>query len=174
MSVNRNSILGLIVFATFIWALGTLAESCVGSQPYAIEIDGEKLPKLVDFNYHIKPIFSDRCFAMLEDTLVIWGGEFGRTSYTQGQLTPTNYGRDHHPKCFTIFMAGAGIKAGFTHGKTDEYGYNIIENPMHIHDLQATLLHLMGVDHERLTYKHQGRRYRLTDQFRIVNHNIIA
>ena len=111
---------------------------------------------------------------MLEDTLVIWGGEFGRTSYTQGQLTPTNYGRDHHPKCFTIFMAGAGIKAGFTHGKTDEYGYNIIENPMHIHDLQATILHLMGVDHERLTYKHQGRRYRLTDQFGIVNHNIIA
>ena len=119
---------------------------------------------------------------MLEDTLVIWGGEFGRTSYTQGQLTPTNYGRDHHPKCFTIFMAGAGIKAGFTYGKTDEYGYNIVENPMHIHDLQATILHLMGIDHEeltfryhkRLTYKHQGRRYRLTDQFGIVNHNIIA
>ncbi len=100
---------------------------------------------------------------MLEDTLVIWGGEFGRTNYSQGKLTPENYGRDHHPKCFTLFMAGAGIKKGITYGSTDEFGYNVIENPVHVHDFQATLMHLMGVDHERLIYKHQGRRFRLTD-----------
>ncbi len=100
---------------------------------------------------------------MLEDTLVIWGGEFGRTNYSQGKLTRENYGRDHHPKCFTLFMAGAGIKKGITYGSTDEFGYNVIENPVHVHDFQATLMHLMGVDHERLIYKHQGRRFRLTD-----------
>ena len=100
---------------------------------------------------------------MLEDTLVIWGGEFGRTNYSQGQLTETNYGRDHHPKCFTIFMAGAGVKKGFTLGATDEFGYNVVRDPVHVHDFQATLLHLLGVDHERLTFKFQGRRYRLTD-----------
>ena len=100
---------------------------------------------------------------LLEDTLVIWGGEFGRGSYSQGTLTETNYGRDHHPKCFTIFMAGAGIKKGITIGSTDDFGYNIKERPVHIHDLQATLMHLLGIDHERLTFKHQGRRYRLTD-----------
>jgi len=111
---------------------------------------------------------------LLEDTLVVWGGEFGRTSYSQGQLTDDTYGRDHHPRCFTIFMAGAGIKGGMTYGVTDDFGYNIAEDPMHIHDLQATILHLMGLDHERLTYKHQGRRYRLTDQFGVVNHDILA
>ena len=100
---------------------------------------------------------------LLEDTLVIWGGEFGRTNYSQGQLTKTNYGRDHHPRCFTLWMAGAGVKAGFSYGKTDELGYNIAENPVHVHDFQATLMHLLGIDHERLTFKHQGRRYRLTD-----------
>jgi len=100
---------------------------------------------------------------LLDDTLVIWGGEFGRTSYSQGQITKTNYGRDHHPKCFSMWMAGAGVKKGFSYGQTDELGYNIIENPVHVHDFQATLLHLMGVDHERLNFKHQGRRYRLTD-----------
>lgn len=100
---------------------------------------------------------------LLEDTLVIWGGEFGRTCYSQGKLTATNYGRDHHPKCFTIFMAGAGVKAGFTYGTTDDFGYNVLENGVHIHDFQATLLHLMGVNHEQLTFKFQGRRYRLTD-----------
>jgi uncharacterized protein (DUF1501 family) len=100
---------------------------------------------------------------LLEDTLVIWGGEFGRTNYSQGKLTATNYGRDHHPRCFTLWMAGGGIKKGFSYGKTDEYGYNIIENPVHVHDFQATLLHLLGIDHERLTYKHKGRRFRLTD-----------
>ena len=100
---------------------------------------------------------------LLEDTLVIWGGEFGRTAYSQGKLTVDNYGRDHHPKCFTIFMAGAGVKAGFSYGSTDEFGYNIATNAVHVHDFQATLMHLLGVDHERLTYKFQGRRYRLTD-----------
>ncbi|MEX2235291.1 MAG: DUF1501 domain-containing protein [Cyclobacteriaceae bacterium] len=100
---------------------------------------------------------------LLDDTLVIWGGEFGRTSYSQGRLTETNYGRDHHPKAFTLFMAGAGIKKGFSYGATDDFGYSIIQNPVHVHDFQATLLHLMGIDHKRLTYKFQGRRYRLTD-----------
>jgi hypothetical protein len=100
---------------------------------------------------------------LLEDTLVIWGGEFGRTNYSQGILTDTNYGRDHHPRCFTIWMAGGGIKAGMVYGATDDFGYNITENPVHVHDFQATMLHLMGIDHERLTYKYQGRRFRLTD-----------
>ena len=100
---------------------------------------------------------------LLEDTLVVWGGEFGRTNYSQGKLTTTNYGRDHHPRCFTIWMAGAGVKAGLSYGETDEFGYNIIKDPVHVHDFQATLLHLLGIDHEQLTYKHQGRRYRLTD-----------
>lgn len=100
---------------------------------------------------------------MLEDTLVIWGGEFGRTNYCQGRLTDEDYGRDHHPRCFTLWMAGGGVRAGFTYGETDELGYNIVRDPVHVHDLQATLLHLLGIDHERLTFRHQGRRYRLTD-----------
>lgn len=100
---------------------------------------------------------------MLEDTLVIWGGEFGRTNYSQGQLSDITYGRDHHPRCFTIWMAGGGIKPGITYGETDDFGYNIIKNPVHVHDFQATVLHLMGIDHEKLTYKFQGRRFRLTD-----------
>ncbi len=100
---------------------------------------------------------------LLEDTLVVWGGEFGRTVYSQGKLTPTDYGRDHHPRCFTMWMAGAGVKAGMTYGETDDFSYNIVKDPVHVHDFQATLLHLMGIDHERLTYKLQGRRFRLTD-----------
>jgi len=100
---------------------------------------------------------------MLEDTLIIWGGEFGRTNYSQGVLTETDYGRDHHPRCFSIWMAGAGVKPGIVWGETDEFGYNITDNPVHVHDFQATLLHLMGIDHEQLTYKYQGRRFRLTD-----------
>ena len=100
---------------------------------------------------------------LLEDTLVIWGGEFGRTNYSQGELTKTNYGRDHHPKCFSIWMAGGGVKPGMTYGQTDEFSYNIAENPVHVHNFQATLMHLLGIDHERLTYKFQGRRFRLTD-----------
>ena len=100
---------------------------------------------------------------LLDDTLVIWGGEFGRTVYCQGKLTDTNYGRDHHPRCFSIWMAGGGIKKGVTLGKTDDYCYNIVEDPVHIHDLQATILHCLGVDHTKLTYKYQGRHQRLTD-----------
>ncbi len=100
---------------------------------------------------------------LLDDTLVIWGGEFGRTNYSQGALTETNYGRDHHPRCFTIWMAGGGVKPGLTYGKTDDFGYNIESDGVHVHDFHATLLHLLGIDHERLTYHHQGRRFRLTD-----------
>ncbi|MBC8406460.1 MAG: DUF1501 domain-containing protein [Planctomycetes bacterium] len=100
---------------------------------------------------------------LLDDTLVIWGGEFGRTNYCQGHLTPTNYGRDHHPRCFSMWMAGGGARGGQVYGTTDDFGYNIAENPVHVHDFQATALHLLGIDHTRLTYKHQGRRFRLTD-----------
>jgi hypothetical protein len=100
---------------------------------------------------------------LLDETLVIWGGEFGRTNYCQGKMTTDNYGRDHHPRCFSIWMAGGGVKPGIVHGETDEFGYNIVKNPVHVHDFQATALHLLGLDHERLTFRHQGRRYRLTD-----------
>jgi hypothetical protein len=100
---------------------------------------------------------------LLEDTLVIWGGEFGRTVYCQGTLTAEDYGRDHHPRCFTVWVAGGGIKAGFTHGETDDYSYNIVKDPVHVHDLNATLLHCLGIDHTRLTFKYQGRDFRLTD-----------
>ncbi|MFT7035682.1 MAG: hypothetical protein ACJA2S_004206 [Cyclobacteriaceae bacterium] len=107
---------------------------------------------------------------LLDDTLVIWGGEFGRTNYSQGALSATNYGRDHHPKCYTLFMAGAGVKAGTVYGSTDDFGYNIASDGVHIHDFQATLMHLLGVDHEKLNYKYQGRRFRLTDVHgRVVN-----
>ena len=111
---------------------------------------------------------------MLDDTLVIWGGEFGRTSYCQGRLTEDDYGRDHHPKSFSIWMAGGGIKAGMTFGETDDFGYNIVEAPLHVHDFHATILYLLGIDHERLTFKHQGRRYRLTDVHGKVVTPIIA
>jgi len=100
---------------------------------------------------------------MLDDTLVVWGGEFGRTVYCQGELTATNYGRDHHPRCFTIWMAGGGVKPGISIGETDDYCYNIVKDPVHIHDLQATIMHLMGIDHKKLTFKYQGRHFRLTD-----------
>ena len=115
---------------------------------------------------------------LLDDTLVIWGGEFGRTSYSQGRLTPTDYGRDHHPRCFTMWMAGGGVKPGFGYGRTDDYGYNIADasgaplsprkdkftpGAVHVHDLQATMLHLLGIEHTKLTYRFQGRDFRLTD-----------
>ncbi len=99
---------------------------------------------------------------MLDDTLVVWGGEFGRTAYCQGKIQ-ANFGRDHHPRCFSAWFAGGGIKAGAVYGETDEFGYNTVKDGLHIHDFHATLMHLLGVDHERLTYKFQGRRYRLTD-----------
>jgi hypothetical protein len=100
---------------------------------------------------------------MLDDTLVIWGGEFGRTVYSQGTLTKENYGRDHHPRNFTMWLAGGGIKPGITYGETDDFSYNVTENPVHIHDLNATILHCLGINHERLTYRFQGRDFRLTD-----------
>ncbi|MDE0123272.1 MAG: DUF1501 domain-containing protein [Bryobacterales bacterium] len=100
---------------------------------------------------------------MLDDTLVVWGGEFGRTVYCQGELTAETYGRDHHPRCFSIWLAGGGIRGGVTHGSTDDYSYNITENPVSVYDLHATILHLMGVDHRKLTFKYQGRHFRLTD-----------
>jgi Protein of unknown function (DUF1501) len=100
---------------------------------------------------------------LLEDTLVIWGGEFGRGVYSQGKLTRDNYGRDHHPRCYTIWMAGAGVKKGVVYGETDDFSYNITKDPVHVHDFQATVMHLLGVDHEKMTFKFQGRRYRLTD-----------
>ena len=100
---------------------------------------------------------------LLDDTLVLWGGEFGRTVYCQGKIEPENYGRDHHGRCFTVWMAGGGVKPGFTYGETDDYSYNIVRDPVHIHDLNATMLHCLGINHERLTYRFQGRDYRLTD-----------
>jgi hypothetical protein len=111
---------------------------------------------------------------MLEDTLIVWGGEFGRTIYSQGALTETNYGRDHHPRCFTMLLAGAGIKKGVTYGATDDYCYNITENPVHVHDLNATIMHLLGVNHEKLTFKYQGRDFRLTDIHGNVVHDILS
>ena len=100
---------------------------------------------------------------LLDDTLVIWGGEFGRTTYSQGQITDTTYGRDHHGRCFSIWMAGGGFKGGMSYGETDDFSYNVVENPVHIHDLNATILHTLGINHERLTYRFQGRDFRLTD-----------
>ena len=112
---------------------------------------------------------------LLEDTLVIWGGEFGRTTYCQGKLTKNNYGRDHHPKCFSMWMAGGGIKGGMSFGETDDFSYNIQpgSKKMHVHDFHATILHLLGIDHEKLTYKFQGRRYRLTDVHGHVEKSIL-
>jgi hypothetical protein len=100
---------------------------------------------------------------MLEDTLIIWGGEFGRTVYSQGALSETNYGRDHHPRCFTMFLAGGGIRGGVSYGETDDFSYNIVRDPVSVHDLHATMLHCLGIDHTKLTYKFQGRHFRLTD-----------
>ncbi len=111
---------------------------------------------------------------LLEDTLVVWGGEFGRTVYCQGPLTAHDYGRDHHPRCFTIWLAGGGIKPGITHGATDDFSYNVTANPVHVHDLHATILHCLGVDHTRLTFKYQGRHHRLTDVHGKVVKEILA
>lgn len=111
---------------------------------------------------------------LLDETLVIWGGEFGRTNYCQGKMQPDNYGRDHHPRCFSIWMAGGGIKPGVVYGQTDEFGYNIVRDPVHVHDFQATVLHQLGLNHEKLTYKFQGRRFRLTDVGGKVVNDIIT
>ena len=111
---------------------------------------------------------------MLDDTLVIWGGEFGRTIYCQGGLTKKNYGRDHHPRCYTKWMAGGGAKPGIVYGETDDFSYNVTENPVHIHDLNATILHCLGINHEQLTFRHQGRDFRLTDVHGKVVKDILA
>jgi hypothetical protein len=111
---------------------------------------------------------------MLDETLVIWGGEFGRTVYCQGKLSEANYGRDHHGRCFTMWAAGGGIKPGVVMGETDDYGYNIVSDGVHVHDLQATVLHCLGVDHKKLTYKYQGRHFRLTDVSGDVVKKILA
>ena len=111
---------------------------------------------------------------LLDDTLVIWGGEFGRTSFSQGVLTPEGFGRDHHPGCYTIWMAGGGVKPGLVYGETDDFAHNVVKDRVHVHDFQATLMHLMGIDHEKFIYKAQGRRYRLTDVSGKVVHDLIA
>src|SRR5437667_10017724 len=111
---------------------------------------------------------------LLDDTLVIWGGEFGRTSYSQGEITKTSFGRDHHPRCFSIWMAGGGIKGGITLGKTDDFAYNILEEPVHVHDFHATLLHCLGIEHTKLIYRFEGRDYRLTDVAGRVVEKILA
>lgn len=111
---------------------------------------------------------------LLDETLVVWGGEFGRTNYCQGDLSKDNYGRDHHPRCYTVLMAGGGIKPGIVYGETDEFGYNIVKNPVHVNDFHATILNQMGLDHEKLTFKHLGRRYRLTDVSGKVVNDILA
>ena len=100
---------------------------------------------------------------LLDETLVIWGGEFGRTAYSQGDISKTSFGRDHHPRCFSLWMAGGGIKPGLVHGETDEFGYNIVKDPVNVHDLHATILHLLGIDHLRFTHRSEGRDFRLTD-----------
>lgn len=111
---------------------------------------------------------------LLKDTLIVWGGEFGRTIYSQGGLTEKNYGRDHHPRCFTVLMAGAGTKAGTTWGETDDYCYNIVDKPVHVHDLNATIMHQLGIHHEQLTYRYQGRDFRLTDIHGEVVHGVLS
>jgi len=111
---------------------------------------------------------------LLEDTLVVWGGEFGRTAFSQGKITKESYGRDHHPRCYTLWMAGAGVKKGFSYGSTDDFSFNVQSDAVHVHDFQATLLRLLGVDHKKLTYKFQGRRYRLTDVHGEVVKGILA
>ena len=111
---------------------------------------------------------------MLDDTLVVWGGEFGRTVYCQGALKVEDYGRDHHPRCFSIWLAGGGIRPGVTIGETDDFSYNIVKDPIHVHDLNATILHCMGIDHKGLTFRYQGRDFRLTDVTGEVVKGILA
>jgi len=111
---------------------------------------------------------------LLDSTLVIWGGEFGRTVFCQGRLAETNYGRDHHPRCFTMWMAGGGVKPGVTYGETDDFSYNVAKDPVHVHDIQATVLNQLGIDHKKLTYKYQGRHFRLTDVHGNVVRDLLA
>jgi arylsulfatase A-like enzyme len=113
-----------------------------------------------------------KALGMLDETLVLWGGEFGRTTYAQTRSK--DFGRDHHPRCFSMWMAGGGVKPGLIHGATDEFGYNITRDPVHVHDLQATILHLLGIDHEALTYRFAGRDFRLTDVHGKVVRELLA
>ena len=119
-------------------------------------------PPVREDEYDFRVSF-DGTVGFLDETLVVWGGEFGRTAYCQGKLTETNYGRDHHPRCFSMWMAGGGIQGGQVYGSTDDFSYNIEDKPVHVRDLNATILHLLGLDHERLTYRYGGRDVRLTD-----------
>ncbi len=135
-----------------------------GIQTQARETDQASAALIVDLRQR----------GLLDDTLVIWGGEFGRTVYSQGELKQESFGRDHHPRCFSLWMAGGGIRPGFSYGQTDEVGYNVVRDPVHVHDLQATVLHQLGVDHERLNFRHQGRRFRLTDVHGNVVHDVLA
>jgi uncharacterized protein (DUF1501 family) len=128
------------------------------------DVDGPCTALLVDLKQR----------GLLDDTLVVWGGEFGRTTYSQGKLTATNFGRDHHGRCFTMWLAGGGIRAGITHGETDDYGYSVIRDGVHVHDLNATMLRCLGVEHTRLTFRFQGRDYRLTDVEGKVVERILA
>jgi len=111
---------------------------------------------------------------LLDETLVVWGGEFGRSAYCQGVFTEETYGRDHHPRAFTIWMAGGGVKPGISYGETDDFSYNIVKDPVHVHDLHATMLHLLGIDHTKLTFPYQGRNFRLTDVRGQVVQGILA
>ena len=127
-------------------------------------LPGEMVGQAMDVDRASAALIKDlKQRGLLDETLVIWGGEFGRTNYCQGNFTKDNYGRDHHPRAYSIWMAGGGVKPGLVYGETDELGYNIVKDPVHINDFHATVMHLSGLDHERLVYKHLGRRYRLTD-----------
>ena len=138
-------------------------------------LTGEMSGQAIDVDRASAALIMDlRQRGLLDETLVIWGGEFGRTNYCQGSLSEKNYGRDHHPRCYSIWMAGGGIKPGITYGETDDFGYNIMKDPVHVNDFHATVLHLLGLDHEKLIYKHLGRRYRLTDVAGKVIHPILA
>ena len=131
--------------------------------------------RLDDFSKSIAALVQDlKERGLLQDTLVVWGGEFGRTVYCQGKLTPENYGRDHHPRCFTVWLSGGGVKPGISFGETDDYGYNVVKDPVHVHDLHATILHLLGFDHEKFTFRYAGRDFRLTDVYGHVVKSIIA
>ena len=144
----------------------------LAASPFRFARHGDSGAEISELLPHTAKI-ADR--GMLDDTLVVWGGEFGRTNYCQGLYKPGHdFGRDHHPRCFTIWMAGGGVKPGITWGETDEWGYNLVKDGVHVHDFHATLMHLMGIDHERLTYKFQGRRYRLTDVHGKVVKGILA
>jgi uncharacterized protein (DUF1501 family) len=136
----------------------------------------EKLPALArDVDQASAALIHDlKQRGMFDDTLVIWGGEFGRTPYAQGPSKPDSYGRDHHGRVFSLWMAGGGIKRGLSYGASDDYGFNVVDGGVHVHDLQATILHVLGIDHERLTFKFQGRQFRLTDVAGRVVREILA